>query len=215
MPALNQDNAILWRKESARMFLWDQMLYIKKSGRRALRFALAQCGLKDQNPKTLHRNLTTILAAQKETYIYHELGEIMDGVFDRVVWRDVIATHPHTPVELLARAVKDLLADTNEFGALRFFIRNRRAASIALYVAFIDGLSKNLFADLVSNFDEFMATGDWKIIEDAVDAGFKKAKHYAEQIIEIHAEGKQKHDKDWTQREIEDRLISNLIPQKN
>jgi hypothetical protein len=214
IPALTQDNAILWRKESAKMFLWDQLLYIKKSGRQALRFALEQCGLKDQHPKTLHRNLTTILAAQKETYIYHELGEIMDTVFDRTVWREVIAAYPHTPVELLTRAVKDLLADTNEFGALRFFIRKRKAAPIAFYVAFIDGLAKILFADLVSSFDEFAKTGNWKVIESAVDEGFQNAKHYAEQIITVHTAGKQKQNKDWAQKEIETRLIDNLLPAK-
>jgi hypothetical protein len=212
IPALTQDDAILWRKESAKMFLWDQMLYIKKSGRRALRFALEQCGLKDQHPATLHRNLTTILATQKETYIYHELGEIMDMVFDRTVWREVIAAYPHTPVELLTRAVKDLLADTNEFGALRFFIRKRKTAPIAFYVAFIDGLAKILFADLVSSFDEFVQTGNWKVIESAVDAGFQNAKHYAEQIITIHTAGKQKENKKWAQKEIENRLINNLMP---
>jgi hypothetical protein len=214
IPALTQNNAILWRKESARMYLWDQILYIKKSGRQALRFALEQCGLKDQRPKTLHRNLATILAAQKETYIYHELGEIMDTVFDRTVWREVIAAYPHTPVELLTRAVKDLLADTNEFGTLRNFIRKRKASPIAFYVAFIDGLAKILFADLVSSFHEFAQTGNWKVIESAVDAGFQNAKDYAEQIITIHTAGKQKENKDWAQKEIENRLIDNLVPIK-
>jgi len=214
IPALSQDNAILWRKESARMFLWDQMLYIKKSGCPALRFALEQCGLKDQHPKTLHRNLATILTAQKETYIYHELGEIMDTVFDPNIWREIIAAYPHTPVELLARGIKDILADTNEYGSLRFFIRKRKAAPIAFYVAFIDGLAKVLFAELVSVFQEFAQTGNWKIIESAVDAGFHNAKHYAEQIISIYKTGKEKESKDWAQKKIETRLVSNLVPSK-
>jgi hypothetical protein len=79
-------------------------------------------------------------------------------------------------------------------------------------VAFIDGLAKILFADLVSSFDEFVQTGNWKVIESAVDAGFQNAKHYAEQIITIHTAGKQKENKKWAQKEIENRLINNLMP---
>ncbi|MBW2517817.1 MAG: hypothetical protein JRE88_13620, partial [Deltaproteobacteria bacterium] len=46
LPALTQDRQILLRTDSARMYLWDQMVYIKKSGRPALRYALEHCGLK-------------------------------------------------------------------------------------------------------------------------------------------------------------------------
>jgi hypothetical protein len=81
-------------------------------------------------------------------------------------------------------------------------------------VAFIDGLAKILFADLVSSFDEFAKTGNWKVIESAVDEGFQNAKHYAEQIITVHTAGKQKQNKDWAQKEIETRLIDNLLPAK-
>jgi len=214
IPALTQDCAILWRKESARMFLWDQMLYIKKSGRQALGFALEHCGLKDQHPETLRRNLATILAAQKETYIYHELGEIMDTVFDPDIWREIIAAYPHTPVELLARTLKDVLADANEHGPLRFFIRNRKAASVGLYVAFIDGLAKVLFAELISAFQEFAQCPNWKIIEGAVEAGFHSARHYTEQIISIYQAGKQNDNNDWAQKEIETRLVNNLVASK-
>jgi hypothetical protein len=212
IPALSQDSTILLRQESARMYLWDQMFYIKKSGRQALRFALEHCGLKDQQPKRLHQHLPVIFAVQKETYIYHELGEIMDTVFNRTIWREIIAAYPHTTVELLARVVKDLLADTHEYGTLRYFIRERKAAALALYVAFIDGLAKVLFAELVASFAEFAHTGNWKIVENAVDAGFHIAKHYAEKIITIYSAGKEKNDKDWAQKEIEKKLIDNLNP---
>ena len=36
IPALSQDNYIYVRKESARLYLWDQMFYVKNSGRYAL-----------------------------------------------------------------------------------------------------------------------------------------------------------------------------------
>jgi hypothetical protein len=215
IPALSQDSVIVVRQESAKMFLWDQMRYIKKSGRPALDFALQRCGLQDQHTETLHSSLPAIFAAQKETYIYHELGEIMDTVFHRKVWREIIAAYPHTSVELLARVVKDLLADTHEHGTLRYLIRERKAAALAFYVAFIDGLAKVLFAELVASFSEFAQTDNWTIVENAVDAGFHKAKGYAEKIIALYETGKQKTDEDWAKREIQKQLVDSLIPASN
>ena len=38
--------------------------------------------------------------------------------FDRDTWREIIAAFQYSSVEHLARAVKDLLADTNDYGTL-------------------------------------------------------------------------------------------------
>jgi hypothetical protein len=215
IPALSQNGAILVRQDSARMFLWDQMLYIKKSGRPALRFALQRCGLKDHRPEALHPHLATILAAQMETYIHHELGENLDTVFNRKIWREIIAAYPHTTVELLARVVKDLLADTHKHGTLRNMIRKRNAAAMGFYLAFIDGLAKVLFADLVTAFVEFAQSGNWAIMDNAVDGGYQVVKRYAEKMIALYETAKQKNDMQWAKIEIQKQLIDCLDPLPN
>ena len=210
LPALTQDNFILIRKESAEFFLWDQIFFITESGREALRFALENYGLKEQDPKTLHRHLAKIFTAEMDRYIYHELGEIKDTAFDRDLWRDIIAAFPHTPIELLARTVKDLLADTNEYGTLRYITRERNAASLGFYVAFLDGLRKELFPELIKAFRTFTQTRDWEIIEQARGSGYSTAKRYAEDISGIYRARKQKNDMKWVENEIEKRLLSPL-----
>ena len=210
VPALSQDDCILIRKEAAEFFLWDQIFFIQRSGRGALRFALEGYGLKEQDPKALCHNLARISAAEMETYIYHELGEIKESVFDRDIWRDIVATFPHTPVELLARTVKDLLADTNEYGMLPYITRERKTASLAFYVAFLDGLRKELFPELTEAFQEFTQTRNWQIIEQAISSGYNMAKKYAETINSIYRTGKQRDDMKWVEREIEKRLLTPL-----
>jgi len=76
IPALSQDDHIILRQDAAKLYLWDNIFYIKKSSRPALSFALESCGIKDRQPRALRKHLAGILAAQKETYIYHEIGEI-------------------------------------------------------------------------------------------------------------------------------------------
>jgi hypothetical protein len=210
LPALSQDNSILLRTESAKLFLWDQISYIRKSGRPALRFALEQCGLKEQTPQVLQGNLTAILAAQKDNYIYHEIGEMQDTVFTSNIWREIIAAFPHTPIELLTRAVKDLLADTNEYGTLPHLARKRKAAALGFYVAFYDGMVKELFPELRLAFKDFIQTGNWHIIEEAVSKGYHTAKGYAEEIIYIYKKGKQKINLKWAKNELEKRLLCKI-----
>ena len=82
--------------------------------------------------------LPEIFEAYKEAFIYHEIGEITDRGMNRATWREMIATYPKSPVELLARTIKDLLADTCAQGTLRHMIRYRQSTALGLYVAFIE-----------------------------------------------------------------------------
>ena len=214
IPALSQDDYVVLRQDSARLYLWDHIFYIKKSSRPALNFALESCGIKDHQPKALRGRLAGILAAQKETYIYHEIGEIHDAVFDRELWREIIAAFPFSPVEYLARAVKDLLADTNEYGTLQHIVRQRNTASLAFYVAFLDGLPKEFFPELPASFQEFAQTGDWSIIDIAVTSGYRTAKKHAGLIMDLYQEGVDKGDLKGAEMQIQKRLLGKYMKKK-
>ena len=207
VPALSQDNCIIVRKESAVLFLWDQIFQIKKSGRKALEFALEDYGLSLREPETLHQNLAKIIDAEIGTYIHHEMGEIKDNAFDRNIWRKIIAAFPHTPVEHLTRAVKDLLADTEENGTLQYIAGERKNASLGFYVAFLDGLKKALFPELKEVFQTFTETNDWQVIEEAVLMGNNRARYYADELIRIYKAGEEDNDMEWAEREIETALL--------
>jgi hypothetical protein len=209
-PALSQEGSILIRQESAQFFLWDNIFYIKKSGREALRFALANYGLNDINSTMLRAHLKRIVEAETEAYIHHELGEIHDSVFNRALWREIIGTFPHSAIELLARSIKDLLADTNEYGTLRHISKERKTASLAFYVAFLDGLRKTLFPEIIEAFQVFMRTCDWNLIEDAIVMGHNTAQQYAETIINIYQSGKKNYGHKWIEAEISKRLLTPL-----
>ncbi len=210
LPALAQGNSILVRQEAAKLYVWDQIFYIKKSGRKALNFALTHLGLPDPNPQTLHDNLNRIVTAETDTYIYHELGELQDTVFDRDIWHQVIAAFPHTVIEFLARSVKDLLADTNEYGTLRHIISEHKAASLAFYVAFLEGLVKEMFPEIIDAFQSFMHTHDWDVIEQAVADGYQTASYYSQTISAIFQEGRHKYDNKWIENEMAVRLLRPL-----
>jgi hypothetical protein len=210
LPALSQNQSILLRTDSARLYLWDQMAYIKKSGRPALQFALEHCGLKKHQPEVWQKHLPQILAVQKDIYIYHEIGELTDSTFHPTIWRELIATFPHSSVELLARGLKDLLADTSQNGTLPYLIKNRKTAGLGLYAAFLDGMPKELFPELREAFNHFTKTRNWRMIKEAAAEGYRRAKSYASEMVHLFQTGKKKQQMQWAKDKIEKRLLDKI-----
>jgi hypothetical protein len=211
IPAMSQNDSVLLRQESANLFLWDKIFYIKKSGRAALNFGLEHLGIAEKDPTALRRYLPEIFAAVKDTYIYHELGEIQDTTFDRQSWREMVAAFPFSPVEFIARALKDLLADTNEYGTLHHIIQKRQTAGLAFYVAFIDGLAQEFFPEIKIAFQMFAGSGNWHIIEQAVADGNQTAQKHTTLILDIYREGVKKDNLEGAEAEIQKRLLGKYI----
>jgi hypothetical protein len=207
---MSQDGGIILRLDAARLFLWDKISYIKKSGRPALKFGLHHCGLEDPSTNELQLNLDNILAVQRQTYIHHEIGEIEDTIFCRETWQEIIAAFPHTPIELSARSVKDLLADTGPKGSLQDIINRKDAAALGLFVAFFDGLGKEFFPELPVAFQLFTTSGDWQVIEEAAEAGRRTARKHAETMTTVFREGQNRQDLQWAAEEIKTRLFCGI-----
>jgi len=207
LPAMFQDGVIVLRTESARMYLWDQIQYLKKSGKPYLQYALELCGVTENSQTALRRVLPVLFEAQAETYIHHEVGEITDQVFDREIWREIIADYPHTPVELLVRAVKDLLADTSENGTLQHLVKSRKIVSLALYAAFLDGLGREFFPEFRPAFSRYMESGDMTLVMQAVTTGYENARAMAHDIMQLYKNGKDTKGKEWVADEIGRRYL--------
>jgi len=186
------------------------MLYINKSGRRALESALNAHGISSLQPDRLREHLEDILEAYLEAFVYHEIAEIRDPVFDRALWRELVAAFPHTAVELLARSVKDLLADTSPEGPLARMIERRSSVPVGLYAAFQDGMASEIFPQLRPAYLAFSASGDWDRISAAVSAGRSRARSYADAITAIFREGTRRGDPQWAAAAIERRLLTPL-----
>jgi len=210
LPALSQDQTILLRTESASLFLWDQIAYIRKSGRAALQFALEHCGLKKQQPEAWRQHLPRILAVQKDNYIYHEIGELSDSTFDPAIWREIIAAFPHSPIEFLARGLKDLLADTSPKGTLPYLIKNRKTAGLGLYAAFLEGIPAELFPELKEAFNHFTKTRNWRMIKEAAAEGYRRAGNYTAEMVHLFQTATKKQQLQWARDEIEKRLLDKI-----
>jgi len=210
VPALTQDSSILIRQQITEVYLWDQMVYINKSGRRALDYALNQMGLGEQDRTAWKSNLTELTREVMGIYLHHEVGELSGDNIDREIWQEMIGVYPRSSIELFARAIKDMLADTGSHGALKYILTERKPASLGFYVAFMEGMHKSLFPEIVAAFSEFVKHEDWNFIERAVKIGFEKARDLADRMIALFQQGKQRQDLKWAEEALVNQLIKPL-----
>lgn len=196
-PALLQGDNIFVRTRPARSFIWHKISEFRFSGKKSLKRAFAEYGVDIDNVKD-PKEVDPVVSEELKSYINHEIGEAEDMVFPDEIWADIISTFQSTHIEKFARAVKDVLADTNEHGTLRYIIDNKKDGSLAFYAALIDGFRKMIFPEIITAFESF--EGDWNLIEIARERGHKNASMHAQKLIGMYEKGS-------SQIEIEEELI--------
>ncbi len=169
--AMLQDGVIYIRKEPMRFFFWDQIQEINPSSRIAMQQALAEYGLMKDGCSLERKKLIAIfdhiVAEELEIFIYHEVGESQENLLDSNVLKKIIAAYPASALELLARAVKDILADTHPKGLLSHIVTKEKTSSLGFYLSFLDGMRKLLCPELNEAGKDFWHNGDWSLLQTA------------------------------------------------
>ena len=190
LPAFSQDNQVVVRQEAARMYLWDQLLYISRSGRPALDFTLQKENIEERRVEALQAFLPRLAEIYIQLLIHHEIGELEEDIFPGDLWRQILAAHPHSAIEYLARTLKDMLADTGPQGLLNHLIAEKDERGLGLCLAFRQGLAAALFPELQTAFQRFCADSNWDHISRARDQGFETARAYALRVCDLFREGR-------------------------
>lgn len=201
-PALLQGNNIFVRTQPARSFMWGKIEEFKFGGKKSLKDAFAYYGVDIvdiEDPAEVDR----VSREELESYIHHEIGEARDTTFPGEKWEEIVSAYPLTHIEKFARAVRDVLADTNEHGTLRYIIDNKKEGALGFYAALSWGFRKMIFPEIVTAFESF--NGDWSVIEAARQKGHENASRHASRLVEMHEKGS-------SREEIEEELIQPLLP---
>lgn len=186
--AMTQERVIFIRKDSLRFFLWDYIQELRSSSRSSIHDALQLHGVLQDgrlHQQKFQDTLDTIVDAELDLFIYHEVGEVLQTVLDSATLQKIIARYPGSVYELVSRSIKDILADTHPQGLLSHCISEERASSLSFYVAFLDGLRKELFPEIINAQQKFSADRNWREIEQARSKGRDRTLRYAEKIRTI------------------------------
>lgn len=150
IPAASQGATLIVRREALRQWLWEKAEgWNIKQQDGALKSALLAYGF-DLDPQAAIERMTD---GEIETLVLHEEGEIAAGRVLGSDWPDKLAGFGGKRAELLARAVRDNLADC--LVTLPGLLQREAADSLHFWFSTFDGLRRELFPLLV---DAYVAT---------------------------------------------------------
>ena len=100
-PAMRRGEQIFARRSCMLFFLWDHFFEALPSAREALEFGLARYGVGldeiRRNPARLGDLLERIAGRELETWVYHEIGEVLETGFDSGLWQEMVSAYANTP----------------------------------------------------------------------------------------------------------------------
>ncbi len=169
--AMLQDGIIYIRKEPMRFYFWDHIQETIPSCKSAKHQALDGYGVLNENlginRDLLIERFDSLIDQEMDIFIYHEVGEMHEDILDSSTLKKIIHAFPDSPIELLTRSVKDILADTHEKGLISHIIANRKKSSLGFYRIFLDGMRKMLCKDFIDACTFFWKTENWNSMEKA------------------------------------------------
>ena len=101
-----------------------------------------------------------------EAVIHHEVGEALEPSLGPA-FAHLLDLFPQTRVELWLRALKDALAEVNDWGRLAYLIEGRRLASLAVMLALRPPLYAMLMPELEPAYCRLQNNGDWGPLDAA------------------------------------------------
>jgi hypothetical protein len=162
-PAMSQNETIYIRRESFKRMVWEKVEQWRwNKPRDAMARAIA-CYDFDSN---LQRALDEMTDHELESAILHEIGEIKAGE-QLEGWHQMLSQLMFTQAEIMARAVRDHLADA--ISTLPVLLENRQDASIHFYMANLTSMRKHIFPALVDAYNQWMEDGNMEKLEKLVE----------------------------------------------
>jgi hypothetical protein len=154
-PAAMRDGAIFLRMDAVRRLLWNRYEEWQwKEKDTALGRAFAHYDFE----RDIERGLDCMAEAESEAMILHEIGEARAESLLGENWNTMLGQLSSRHAELLARAVRDHLADC--LVTLPTLLEREAVGSLHFYLANLSGLRRALFPALPQVYEHWLGSGD-------------------------------------------------------
>lgn len=167
-PAMSQGKTIFVRRESLRRMLWERVEEWRWQGRGDADPPAAGATAEYDFDDDLETALERMTDNELEATILHEVGEGMAGEVLGEDWREMIVHLPRSRAELLARAVRDHLADG--LSTLPALLARDNRASLHFYFANLKGMRRQLAPRLIEAYRDWAEHGRVEPLAKAVEA---------------------------------------------
>ncbi len=180
-PAMLQGRTIFVRREALRRLLWEKLETWRWS-RADNGFARAFAAYDFDND--LHGSLVQMTDAELAAAVEHEIGEFEAGRLLGEDWNAMLLDVSGTPAELMARAVRDHIADCAR--TLPMLTRNRQETSLHFFFGNLTGMRKEIFPGLQVGYRECLATGDCEALQAVAEVGREHWPGVAREMLGLH-----------------------------
>jgi hypothetical protein len=154
-PAAMREGAIFLRMDAVRRLLWNKYEEWQWKERDS---ALGRAFAHYDFERDIERGLDRMAEAESEAMILHEIGEARAESLLGEDWNDMLGQLTSKHAELLARAVRDHLADS--LVTLPTLLERDAVGSLHFYLANLSGLRRALFPSLQRAYEDWIGDRD-------------------------------------------------------
>ncbi len=180
-PAMSLDKNIFIRRESLRRMLWERL---EEWRWRKVEGAMSRALKYYDFDGDLEQALDQMTDHETEVLLQHEIGEIQAGRLLGEDWHDMLASLPRSAGEIMARAVRDHVADCSS--TLPRLLQQQRYASLHFYFGNFNAMRKELFPALYHAYLTWQDNGNMDELHKTIERGEKHWQQMAQEIISIY-----------------------------
>lgn len=180
-PAMSLGGKMYIRQESLRRMLWER--YEEWRWSRPDNAMARALGCYDFDTD-LDAALNEMTRNETDTLILHEVGEVEAGRLLGPAWEDMLVSFPRSRLELMARAVRDHLADA--LSTLPALLEKRHPASLHFYFGNLSGMRKQIYPALLQAYAHWVECGDPGELQRQTDIGRQHWLQVANELMQLH-----------------------------
>lgn len=145
--AMLQGRCIFIRLEPLKALLWEKLSNLKTAAALDIEEIFQKHGLSITHypDEEFEYRLEKFALRYSEMLLYHEIAEAVEDIPE---WSELLTSLKDKRLEHLLRALKDVLADTSDYGPLKRTIEIQDLDMLKLYLGFIEGYRLVVAPDL-------------------------------------------------------------------
>ena len=180
-PAMSQNGQIFIRRESLRRMLWERLEEWRwNRPDSAMGRAFASYDFEDD----LEGSLDAMTDVEIDNLVLHEIGEVEAGELLGDDWAEMISSFPRSRLELMARAVRDHLADA--LSTLPALLERAHPPSLHFYFANLSGMRRQIYPALMDAYDHWITYNDTARLRTQNETGRQHWLQVARALLRLH-----------------------------
>ncbi|MET0048936.1 MAG: Sfum_1244 family protein [Sedimenticola sp.] len=180
-PAMSIGRTMFIRRESLRRMLWEKLESWRWSRPDNALGRAFSCYDFEQDTDGA---LDAMTDHEIELAILHEKGECEAGKLLGDGWQEMLSDFDYTPAELIARAVRDHLADC--ISTLPALAAIDRPSSVHFFMGNLGGMRKEIFPGIQTAYQAWGESGDFSALRQLAEAGREHWAELADRFLELH-----------------------------